>query len=78
MYSSRWAVVLVASWLGVCALAFWWFEYRHWMAFDTSMVQFDSKAIGALYPILNPEHTVQILVVHFSDDDCPWRYVMWQ
>ncbi len=71
MTSSRFAIIIVGLWLAACTFAFWWFEYRHWGKFDATMVQFDSKAIGALYPILNSVSQNTILVVHFADEDCP-------
>lgn len=71
MNSSRIAIIIVVLWFGACGVAFWWFEYRHWGQFETSMVQFDYEAIIELYPILNSAGKNTILVVHFADDDCP-------
>jgi len=63
--------ILVIGWLLFSAFAFWWYDYRYWQSYPDHLVQFESKAIEKLYPILNTSNSEKTLVVHFADDDCP-------
>lgn len=60
----------MAAWALVVAIAFWWFEYRHWRQFSDAPIVFSAAALHPLYSRLatNPGRP---LLVHFVRNDCP-------
>lgn len=65
---SRWAFVVLATWLFAMVCAFWWFQFRnvgvyseHWASFSGEAL-LDSALTGT---------RDRPLVLHFVDPDCP-------
>lgn len=65
------AILIVVGWFVVCVIIFWWFEYRHWQAYPSKLIQFESHALQPLYSILNKEPHDDYFMVHFSNKNCP-------
>jgi hypothetical protein len=61
----RYAVALVAGWVALVVLGFWWFSARFFMPFGEVLVSFDGRDIAAQSPSLN-----EVTVVGLIDKEC--------
>jgi hypothetical protein len=62
----RFAAVLVASWLALVVLGFWWFSARFISPFGEVLVSFDGHNLASQAPILS-----KVTVVGLIDTNCP-------
>jgi hypothetical protein len=62
------AMTVLILWVTACAVAFWWFQFRHISAFDEHLATFSGSSLSdtKVYP-----ETGGALVVHFVDPFCP-------
>lgn len=62
------AMLVLILWVTACAVAFWWFQFRHISAFDEYWATFSGSLLAdtKVYPA-----TGAALVVHFIDPSCP-------
>lgn len=62
------AWALLFCWLIVCALAFWWFQFRYIGTYKDHWATFDGSAFAEMS--VKPNNA-EVLVVHFVAPDCP-------
>lgn len=68
----RGPILVCLVWFATVCAGFWWFEYRHWQAFNPTGVTFEGRHLSVLYQHLQPhkDGPNSITVVHFADQNC--------